>query len=71
MRTFNRFGEPVFHATFPERPPALRFAKMIGANPGRFSLLGIGCQESRWVVSYRARKLSPWRRDPRATKGVA
>lgn len=71
MQVLNRFGEPVYETTFPELSPALRFAKMLGANVGRFSLLGVGRRRGEWVVSYRSRKVAPWRRDPRATKGVA
>jgi hypothetical protein len=71
MRVLNRFGEPIHEATFPLRPPALRFAKMLGANVARFSLLGVGLRAGQWVVTYRSRKATPWRRDPRATKGVA
>lgn len=70
MQQLNRFGEPVHRTTFPTWPAARRFARMIAANVKRFALLGVRAECDFWVVTYRSRSASPWKRDPRATKGV-
>jgi hypothetical protein len=70
MSQVNRFGEPIHTSSFPTFAAARSFARMIGANVRRFSLLGMQAQGDFWVVSYRSRKVTPWLRDPRATVGV-
>lgn len=67
MQILNRFQEPIYLVPFPDRGPALRFARMLGANPRCFSLLGVRFQDGTWIVRYRARRQSPWRPDARAT----
>jgi len=67
VQILNRFQETVFQARFQDRAPALRFARMIGANPRRFALIGVRHQDGAWTVRYRARRQSPWLPDARAT----
>lgn len=65
---FNRFGEAIYKVAFVELADAGRFTKMVGANPRCFALIGTRREQGAWVVAYRARKASPWKRDPRARK---
>lgn len=67
MQTLNPFGEIIYLVRFHNRSAAWRFAKMIGAQPRLFSILGVRPEEGGWSVRYRARKTSPWDPDPRAT----
>jgi len=67
VQLLNRFDEPIFTTVYPDLGPARRFARMLGANPRRFALIGLHRQDGAWVVCYRARRLSPWPPDARAT----
>lgn len=71
MQSLNRFGEPVHRSTFPTWSAACRFARMIGANVTRFAILGVRAEADFYVVTYRSRSASPWKRDVRARKGVS
>jgi hypothetical protein len=70
MRSINKFNEPIHIEHFVTYEDATRFTKMLGRNANRFSLIGTHKIRNGWEVVYRARKTSPWLRDPRA-KGVA
>lgn len=73
MRTVNQFGEPIHLVRFGNLTQAKAFTKMIGAQPRRFSIIGLHFHEGRWELRYRARKECPWGPDERATwpEGVA
>jgi len=67
VQLLNRFAEPIFQTVFADPTSARRFARMLGANPRRFALIGVQRQGPSWVVRYRARRQSPWLPDARAT----
>src|SRR5262245_47462683 len=52
MRTINKFGEVVYRVEFARSSQAHSFAKMIAANPTRFSILGLDQVGDVWVLRY-------------------
>ena len=71
MKRLNRFGEVVHEVCFDRLDQARGFTKMLGCNDRRFALVGLRREGPAWLVTYRARKESPWQRDQRGRKAVA